>query len=455
MSRGGKFLGWILSLVLVLGLFAAIPPAESYAAPGDILTIKTPVAIKGDIQIYYYDTKDKTWRFCASTMLTPISATQNEAGFRTLDYYDSTTQRTESAVGKQLSFQYTTDSNNNPAALALNRLYGSRQVYGGYFGGVSEFSRNNYASPAPRTFTVAAGRTTNIDYTPVRGAVTTLKVTPADVPNRLQTGVSVYKVVKTPSGKTNHLVWMSQGNNYAVDNANGTYTLTLQPNLTYTFEASGAILQGKVWVNYPNTWLGGHKGSSNNAPKKLKTFKAPGAGGTKSAGTIKLALGKSTIKGKASIGNNVRIMNPFTGLDYSFVPTDTASYSQSVEPGFYIVMSNGEVKFIAVKNKKSARVNFSTNSSRKYDNWFANLSIKVTGKLKAGSKLKASTKAYNLPFKMKAPKFKYIWTDGTKILGKKATYKLKKADLKKGKKIFVIAYAKKYGSTQYDWHTVR
>jgi hypothetical protein len=179
-----------------------------------------------------------------------------------------------------------------------------------------------------------------------------------------------------------------------------------------------------------------------------------------------LKPGTAKITGTAAVNSYVRIRNPFTGVEYDFYNNEdnAPAYTQTVEPGFYIVTNypTGEAnvyynytQFKAVKSGKKATANFAQSLSPKYEDWSADISVKVTGTLKKGQKLKASVKLYNLPYKFKAPKFKYIWTDGTKILGKKATYKLKKADLKKGKKIFVVAYGKKYGHTVSTWYTVR
>ncbi|MDR2162416.1 MAG: hypothetical protein LBO70_00505 [Clostridiales Family XIII bacterium] len=444
-KRRHRIVSLLLSILLiagVLGIAGAAPQSAAHAAAGDILTINVPAGVTGDINAYVYDTAISGWRSIQWAEIGEEAA--NQVSFSTLTYRDDDGNLI-SAQGKKVTFTYTPDSS------ALRNIYGNIQTYGGYFGYPGD-------KGASLTSLVLTSPTT-VNFTPLKGAKVTLKVTPVDNMNvagggTVNTSVMVYKYAKSPTGKMN-LTLLDSDNSYRQSAyANGVYTFIVQPAASYAFQATGEVKQGQVWVDYTPSWLGGHQGSSANTPDKIKIFKAPATGKSKGAGTIALTLGSATITGTTVAERNISISNPFTGISYNFY-ADATSYSQKVEPGFYVVSNGITNKFISVKKGKKATVNFTTNPNPNIDQWSANVSIKVSGTVKKGKKLTASVKLYNLPYQFKAPKFKYIWTDGVNILGKKSTYKVKSADVKKGEKLFVISYGTKYGYTHWAYHTVR
>jgi hypothetical protein len=450
--KRSRYLSIILALAMVFAMLsvAGAAPRNAAHAEGEkstlpaqevVLTVTVPAGVTGYIYAYYWDSQEKWWY---SAGYADISG--NKAVFNRYTYEDEEAYETNSifyAIGKSVTLRY------YPDTIPLKKLYGESQTLGGYFG----YPNDDGAKPTPFTLTKNLSK----PFTPVKGALITLKVTPADSAT-VDTYAYAQEIVKGKAGLT------VRGDSVSpVNELNGVHSFVVQPGKSYVLYAYGSIKQGLVWVSYPTTWSGGLKGPLPNKPaaSKLKVVKA-GAGGTaKVAKAIALKLGSATIKGKTAAGESVSIRNPFTQISYSAGTAQTAtgqyttSYSQKVEPGFYIVSDGITQKFVAVKAKKSKAVNFTTSAEPKYDSWSADISISVSGKLKKGEKLKASVKLHNLTYKATAPKFKYVWTDGTKILGKKASYKLKKADLKKGKKIFVVAHGTKYNYTNYSWHIVK
>jgi hypothetical protein len=116
---------------------------------------------------------------------------------------------------------------------------------------------------------------------------------------------------------------------------------------------------------------------------------------------------------------------------------------ENLPAGVYAVTWRGQTKIITVKSGKTYTWNLKAEK-----NWVNGPEIRtnVTGTKKKGQKLTATTYIDTARFGAGKPSYTYYWTDGSKIISKKAALKLSKATFNKN--LWVISVAK-IGSYQY------
>jgi hypothetical protein len=244
----------------------------------------------------------------------------------------------------------------------------------------------------------------------------------------------------------------------------GKATIDAQPGYKYLFEASGQHKVGNIWTSYPPTWYGGYVGALIGTPKKVKEKTAPAAGKTTNVGTIKLKTYKGGINGKIKpAGQTVHFTNPVTdvlctvqsGYEDPITGKEVtlSTYALDMPPGVYVGGYNGILHVFAIKDKK-VTINFTNEEIPSLN--LGMISTNISGAVTKGAKLKATSKTFGEGYKVSGVKFKYYWTDGTKILGRKSTYKVSKAIAKKGNKLYVITVAtKKKHASSYTIDVVK
>jgi hypothetical protein len=138
-----------------------------------------------------------------------------------------------------------------------------------------------------------------------------------------------------------------------------------------------------------------------------------------------------------------------TGISEGMTANAAGAYSIDLPPGVYYASYNGTVKVVTVKKKK-VKANFSAKALPSVN--YGNISTSVSGTFKSGAALKARSVAYAKGYGVKAKnvKFKYYWTNGTKILSTKSSYKVSKSVAKAGKLFVITVVSYKKHASSYE-----
>jgi hypothetical protein len=121
---------------------------------------------------------------------------------------------------------------------------------------------------------------------------------------------------------------------------------------------------------------------------------------------------------------------------YRYWKLATTYIIENVRAGVYAVSWGGQVKIITVKNGKTVKANFKAQKDVVND---PSVHLNVTGIKKKGQKLTAESYIETAQFGSGNPTYKYYWTDGAKVVSKKAALKLSKTTAKKN--LWVISVA--------------
>jgi hypothetical protein len=435
LRRKSRYFAILVAVAMVFALFAAAgaaPQGQAHAAVGDTLTVSVPGAADGDRVYLYFKTGGKweepEWAGGDATYPYMAVVSGGAAVFKDFGY-----------IGGDATLFWESVS---PASEAL---YGDGQVLGGWVGEPGDKGAN------PTVFKLASGANAiTFPLAPTATVTVTLSPVPSSA---VLTYVYAYPVLKGSPGKPVVGDALSPIGTGANVDTGGVATFKLKPGTQYAFQAAGTREEGAIDITYPATWLGGYQGDFANN-NKVKIITTDAAGTVKGLGVIKLAIPSGKIRGTASVGDVVTAYNPVTKLSYSVNADEvTGAYQINAEAGVYLVDSESDNRYqvAEVKKNKTVTANF---SDTEYTYWNADISIKVKGTVKKGAKLTASVKTYNYAYKMKAPKFKYVWTDGIKLLSKKPTYKVSKTVANSSDDLFVIAYGTKYSYSNYGLHLV-
>jgi hypothetical protein len=123
---------------------------------------------------------------------------------------------------------------------------------------------------------------------------------------------------------------------------------------------------------------------------------------------------------------------------------------ENLTAGVYFVSFGGQVKVITVKAGKAATANFKDELQAGYTS-SPYFKTQITGKKAKNKKLTATSKVVLPGFGSGSNKYKYYWTDGTKIIGKKAVLKVKKAYVKKNLWLLTVGtYNKEQSAVGWD-----
>ncbi|MDR0876399.1 MAG: hypothetical protein LBN12_09340 [Clostridiales Family XIII bacterium] len=379
------------------------------------------------------------------------------------------------------------DKNNDPiySQNLADYKYAS-QIIGGHLGSTSEVEEVDLKD-YPKEYTIITLPKANAAASYSLKAFSFLKVnvTPKQVTTgktRTWTSASVYQDTALKDG-TPAQRYSSEV--YQLTNAEkGVYYFYAVPGAFYLAAASGSTAKYKNATDgdgdyiknsnksYPMTWLGGYEGSwVYGSPAKLTTVKAPAAGIVLNAGTIKLKLPpekyKGSVKGK-TLGSYVYLQAVDGSISYSVANDDYQKYidsnysinydsskvhkftAKNIKPGVYRVYDStyyygSTTKYLAVA-KKAITQNLTTKKINYVD--ISSYVTHVSGTRTAGSTLTATTAAAaaNIDYKV-YPKYSYIWTDGTKILSKSASYTLSATVAKGNLYIITTASAVKYSTS--------
>jgi len=122
--------------------------------------------------------------------------------------------------------------------------------------------------------------------------------------------------------------------------------------------------------------------------------------------------------------------------------TPSAKYKiENLAPGVYTITYGGQVKVVVIKKGKKVAANFKAPldypDSPSFD-------TEISGTKAKGQKLTALAHVTSPSFGGGLPKFSYYWTNGTKILSKKAALKITKTTAKKNLWLITVSTYQKY-----------
>jgi hypothetical protein len=109
--------------------------------------------------------------------------------------------------------------------------------------------------------------------------------------------------------------------------------------------------------------------------------------------------------------------------------------------GVYFVEFGGQVHVVVVKNGATVNVNFKKNLKNPNTPQYL---TEITGVKGRGKKLTAKTRIVQPGFGQSQAKYNYYWTNGVKIMSKKAAYRVTKSYVKKNLWVLSVATFKKY-----------
>jgi hypothetical protein len=143
---------------------------------------------------------------------------------------------------------------------------------------------------------------------------------------------------------------------------------------------------------------------------------------------------------------------------YSYTKDATKYVIDGLQAGIYAVSYDGQVKLVTLKANACVRANFKDPATIDTPYNFAKVTTRITGTKVKGKKLTASSYVTAANFGAAAPTYRYYWTDGAKILSKKAAYKLTKTTAKKNLFVLTVATTGKYqqiaGDSSDPWLSV-
>ncbi|MDR1291809.1 MAG: hypothetical protein LBJ91_00215 [Clostridiales Family XIII bacterium] len=159
----------------------------------------------------------------------------------------------------------------------------------------------------------------------------------------------------------------------------------------------------------------------------------------------------------------VRYLNPTTGTflyykqqrayvqivdAYAYWKEALAYSIENLATGVYYVESGGQVKVVAVKNGHTTKANFKSALANPKTPSYR---VDVSGKKAKGSKLTAVTRVNDRGFGQAPASYKYYWTDGKKIVARKAAYTVGKSYANKNLWVLSVATFKKYQTVADEW----
>jgi hypothetical protein len=134
----------------------------------------------------------------------------------------------------------------------------------------------------------------------------------------------------------------------------------------------------------------------------------------------------------------------FYKYSYTFYK-DAATYTiDGLVTGVYYVSFGGKVQVVAVKNGQTKTINFT--DGKDVPN-FPGIRTDITGERVAGQKLTVASRVPSPRYGQGVPTYKYFWTDGVKILSKKAAYKLTSKNVNKNFWALSVNTVKTYQAT--------
>jgi hypothetical protein len=176
------------------------------------------------------------------------------------------------------------------------------------------------------------------------------------------------------------------------------------------------------------------------------------------------AIDKLTYDALADASMGVEFFNTTTGayqyykrtlyyekelINYAYWKDAVVYTIEDLASGVYFVSFGGQVKVVAVKNGKTTSANFKKDLKNPDSPTYL---TEITGTKGKGKTLTAKTRITQPGFGQSTASYKYYWTNGTKIISKKAAYKVSKSYAKKNLWVLSVATFKKYQTVaQSSW----